>query len=78
MQALGLSLRQNKDPASPISEMLEHSYQGARIRRQNHADEPVEPCPRSLPVMWQGSSSVNEGPLGGFRLNRGESRSVRG
>jgi hypothetical protein len=36
-QVPGLSLRQNKDPASTISEMLEHFHQGARIHRQNHA-----------------------------------------
>jgi hypothetical protein len=38
VQVPGLYLRQNKDPASTISEILEHSHQGARIHRQNHAD----------------------------------------
>ena len=30
VQAPGLYLRQNKDPASTMSEMLEHPHQGAR------------------------------------------------
>jgi len=38
VQAPGLYLRQNKNPASTISEMLEHSHHGARIHRQNHSD----------------------------------------
>jgi hypothetical protein len=38
VQVPGLYLRQNKDPASTISEILEHSHQGARVHRQNHAD----------------------------------------
>jgi len=33
VQVSGLFLRQNKDPAGAVSEVLEHSYQGARRRR---------------------------------------------
>ena len=44
VQVPGLFLRQNKDPASTISEILEHFHQGARIQRQNHADETASRC----------------------------------
>jgi hypothetical protein len=61
VQALGLSMRQYKDPASTISEMLEHSPQGARNGGPNHADDNADLGQRwASPSIAAGLGTRNE------------------